>query len=57
MGIERLCTAFVGDVPDAKGLVVGGGKQELPSWVHQERSHPIVVTGQREKANTYEERG
>ena len=52
MGVERLGTAFVGDVPDAEGLVVGGGKEELASWVHQQRSNPIVVTGQREKANT-----
>ena len=52
MGVERLSAAFVGDVPDAEGFIVGRRKEELSSWVNQERSHPIVVSGQREKTNT-----
>ena len=52
MGIKCLGAAFVGDIPDTKRLVVGGGEKELSSWMHQERSHPIVVPGEREQTNT-----
>ena len=53
MGVQRLGAAFVGDVPNTKGFIVGRGKKELSSWVNQEGSHPIVVTGQREQTNTW----
>ena len=52
VGIKRLGAAFVGNVPDTESLVVGGGEKEFPSWVHQEGSHPIIVSGKREKTNT-----
>jgi len=47
---DRFVAAMVFNIPDAQGLVVGRGQQELAARMEKGRPDPVVVSYQREEA-------